>query len=145
MNDIKKHVSFRDVSLNDIDKEITAQVGSKNPWQLLWAHVTMTTTATVGNRLISVIAKDADSNELLDLHAGSYQAASSVYHYEFLQGIFRETVSSVAPAGDDGTIQVPLPIDFIIPAGYNISFADMNAIDTNDDMLISGMVRVLRH
>ncbi len=140
----KKYIKLSDLTANDASKTIAEEVGTSD-YQLVYAHVSYTSTAVAGNRLLEVHVQDEDANDIIDISAGSFQAASLLYHYDFIQGIFRETVSSVAPTGIDGTIQVPLPTDFVILNGWTLHFRDAEAVDdTADDMLVSGLIRVLR-
>lgn len=99
--------------------------------RLLWVHVVYTSTATVGNRQIVLQVKNSDGNVIYDAHAGAVQAASNVYHYEFMQGIYRET------SFIDSAINVPVPVDFIIPPGSTIVVYDSANIAVGDSMVIN--------
>lgn len=99
--------------------------------RLLWVHVVYTSTATVGNRQIVFQLKNTDGNVIYDAHAGAVQAASNVYHYEFMQGIYRET------AFIDNAINVPIPVDLILPAGTTITIYDSANIAVGDSMVIN--------
>jgi len=146
MSRIIKYASFKDSTANDSDKSFTSlSIGAGNfDIQLLYLFVELTSTATAGNRLMTLEVQDADSSTIYEDHAGSYQAASNVYHYSFAPGIYRETVSTVAEAGVDGTIEVPFPAGLIIPKGYTLRVSDIEAVDAAaDDMIVSGMVAVL--
>ena len=123
-----------DAATNDSDKSFV--VPDNEMWELNFAHVLFTSTATVGNRQILMELIDADNNIVLDLAAGALQAASLVRHYAFLQGIYRET-SFV-----DNEIQVPLPqAGFLLP-GWTLRVYDENAVDAAaDDMTVSFQYR----
>lgn len=140
---IKKYVSFRDATANDISKAIAGDVG-ESAWQLLFANVVYVSNANAGNRLLTITLADADANEVISINAPGVQIASKTYHYKLLQGITRETLSTVAPASVDGIIQMPIPADFIVPAGYSLTIEDLTAVSATDDMTISGMIAVLR-
>ena len=147
--DIIKYVSFYDATLNDSSKSINAlvpEIGNGHPWQLLFAHVVLTSSAAVGNRLMSISLQDADSNVIMDIHAGSLQAASLAYHYELMQGVYRESINTTAvPTGIDGTIQMPIAQDFIVQPGQTLIIEDARAIAAAaDDMTVSGTIAVLR-
>ena len=143
--DTLKYVNFVDSTANDSDKTIDLSEVGNFDCQLVSMHVDYTTTSTAGNRLLEIDYKDADGVSLGHIHPGSYQAASLVYHYYFMLGIYRETVSAVADSGIDGTIQVPIPNGLILPRGGSIVIKDGYARDpAADDMIIRGQLRVLR-
>lgn len=122
--------SVYDATANDSDKTFT--VPTNEMWKLCYAHVTLVTSATVGNRQMVFGIYDADGNLIIDLVAGATQAASLTRHYGFLQGIYRETSFT----GNE--IQVPVPIDCYIPPGGSLRFYDSAAIDAAaDDMTVS--------
>lgn len=119
-----------DSTANDSDKSWT--VPNNELWRICHAHVILVTTATVGNRQITVSVADDSGNVLVDLVAGSTQAASLTRHYGFLQGIYRETAFTAAE------IQVPLPIDCWLKPGWVIRFYDSQAVDAAaDDMTVA--------
>jgi len=119
-----------DATANDSDKTFTAP--ENELWRICHAHVALVSTATVGNRQITVVVKDADGNIIVDLVAGAVQAASLTRHYGFLQGIYRET----SFVGSE--LQVPLPIDCYVVPGGSIRFYDSAAVDAAaDDMTVS--------
>jgi len=103
-------------------------------WKLHWAHVAYTSSATVGNRIVDVEVKDASGVQVMDAHPGAVQAASLTYHYEYMQGIYRET-SFIATGGTgvNGTMQVPIPQDLILLPGYQLIIGDDQAIDATND------------
>lgn len=119
-----------DATANDSDKTFT--VPGNEMWKLNFAHVVYASTATVGNRIMTIEIDNERGNNLIDLVAGAAQAASTTVHYGFLQGIFRET--SVV----NGELQVPVPEDCYLGPGYTIRFYDSAAIDAAaDDMTVS--------
>ena len=136
-------VHFTDHTANNSDKTLDLSqytnggVKSSGEIELKYGIIALTTTATAGNRLMTIQVKDENGNEVFHTHPGSYQAASLTYHYYLMPGIYRETVSAVAEATVDGTIQMPFPEDFEWPTGWSIRIYDKNAIDAAaDDMLI---------
>lgn len=146
MRDIIKVVGFELTSTNDsnVDLDLESVVG-KHDCQILSMHLAYTSTATAGNRLIQLTPTDAAGVNMGHVHPGSYQAAGNVYHYYFLPGIFRETVSAVAETGVDGTIQVPIPNQLIIPVGGTLNLQDVEAVDAAaDDMVVHASIAVLR-
>lgn len=119
-----------DATANDSDKSWT--VPDNEQWRICHAHVTLVSSATVGNRIVTMSISDASGNALTDLVAGVVQAASVTRHYCFLQGIFRET------AFVNSELQVPLPIDCWLNPGWTIRVYDSAAVDAAaDDMTVS--------
>lgn len=105
-------------------------------WQVVWAHVILVTTATVGDRELSLDVYDENSEFLIDCFPPVVQAASLTRHYVFQQGIFRET----AFAAD--SIQVPIPHDLYLLPGYTLKIWDRNAVDAAaDDIDVSFQVK----
>lgn len=122
--------SAYDAAANDSDKTFT--VPNNEMWKLNFLHVILVTTATVGNRIITLEIDDADGNNLIDLYAGAVQAASLTRHYDFIQGIYRET-SFV-----NGELHVPIPQDCYLGPGYTLRVYDSAAIAAAaDDMTVS--------
>ncbi len=122
--------STYDATANDSDKSFVAP--NNKLWKLCHAHVTLVTSAAVGNRQITIAILDASGNVIIDLAAGAVQAASTTRHYAFIQGIYRETAFVV------NELQCPLPIDAFIPPGGSLRLYDSSAIDpTADDMTVS--------
>lgn len=122
--------SVYDAVTNDSDKSWT--VPENEMWKLNFLHATLISTATVGNRIVTIEIDDEDSNPLIDLFAGAVQAASLTRHYGFIQGIYRET------SFINGEIQVPLPKDCYLGPGYSLRVYDSAVVDAAaDDMTVS--------
>lgn len=112
--------------------EKTFTVPNGETWEICWAHIELTTSATVGNRLLRIYVYDEDGNRVIDFFPPATQAASLTNHYAFLQGIYRETAFA------SGAIQVPIPKDFFMTAGFSVSITDDNSVDlANDDSVVS--------
>lgn len=119
-----------DSDLNDSSKTFTVPAGET--WELLFAHVKFTSTATVGNRLVICEIKDAGGNVITDIVAGAVQAASNTYHYNFAQGVYRETSFT------NGEMHTPIPQNIFMLPGWTMTFDDQNAVDAAaDDMTVS--------
>ena len=119
---------------NDSDKSWSVQ--SNESWYLNFVYVTLVSTATVGNRLITLEVIDESSNVIISISAGTTQAASLTRKYGFLQGQYRE----VSFVNDE--LQVPLPMSLYIPAGYTLRVYDSAAVDAAaDDMEVSFQVQ----
>jgi len=118
---------------DDSDKTFTVPNGKT--WRLDWLHVILVTTATVGNRQVEVSITDASDVMRIDFHAGATQAASLTRHYVFQPGIYRETTFT------DNEIQVSIPMNMILPAGWKIRVRDTTATAAAaDDMTVSFQV-----
>lgn len=116
-----------DATLNASSKNFV--VPKNETWRLLWAHVTLISTATVGNRQIEMRVLDASSNLMLSTSAGATQAASLTREYHFMNGTFRET-AFVA-----NEIQVPFPDGLHLQPGWTLNFRDLTAVDAAADDL----------
>lgn len=122
-----------DSAANDSDKTFVVPDGAT--WELMWAHVSLVSTATVGNRQIRMAILDDDGVERADIHAGAVQAASLTRHYLFMKGVYRET------AFVDDEMHVPFPHDLILHAGWQIRIYDESAVAAAaDDMTVSFQV-----
>jgi len=107
-------------------------VPSNELWHINFVQAIVTTTATVGNRRMSLSVTNADGNLILAITASATQAASLVRTYTGLQGQFRET----SFVNDE--LQQPIPDDFYITPGSTIRVYDLENIDATDTVVISG-------
>jgi len=98
---------------------------ARRPIAVRWLHVLYTSTATAGNRLLSMTIKDAAGNTMYSIRAGTTQAASLARHYVFQPGIYRET------AFVNNEIQVAIAPG-ILEAGWSLTIADENNVDAAD-------------
>lgn len=122
--------SVYDATANDSSKSWI--VPGNELWKLNHAHIDLVTSADVGNRLIQMDVLDENSNVVTSITAGVVQAAGLTRHYAFFQGIYRET------AFVNNEVQVPVPADLYLPAGYTIKFYDVAAIAAAaDDMTVA--------
>lgn len=86
--------------------------------QLLSGQVQLTTDATVADRRVVISMYDEAGVLINDVHAGAVVAASQVaQHFELMQGGARETAFIA------GTLQVPIPIDWVALPGYTFRIA----------------------
>ena len=97
--------------------------------ELVFVHAEYTSSATVGNRSITLELLNAADTVIGDWHVTPTQAASLVRHYEFMQGTYREATFDAA-----GTVQTPFPIGLVVPIGYKIRIRDTNNISATDTM-----------
>ena len=121
----------------DIIENEEPNVGSKTftvpgneLWLLNWAHIVYISSDNAGTRTIKMEMLNSSDRVVMDSLAGVHQTAGLVRHYEWLIGIFRET------AFLDIELQVPIPANFYIPAGYKLKFYDKYAIDPAGDQMI---------
>lgn len=126
-------VLYENETLNSSSKTFT--VPAEKIWDIEWIYIELTTTATAGDRLISIQICDSDLDVLLELVSGTTQSASTTRSYICIEGNYRET-SFV-----NDTIEIPLPIHSFLPPGYIIKIWDKNNIDsTADDMIVHMVV-----
>lgn len=120
------------------DSDITLTVTAGQEWQLLSIWVELVTTATVGNRQLSVVITDAADDVIARIDAGAVQAASLTRNYLFAVGVARE-LGFVNTA----YLQVPL-VPWILPAGYKIRVYDSTAVDAAADDMVVQMLYAYR-
>lgn len=121
---------LRDATTNSSDK--TFVVPGNELWKVNFSHLVLTTTADVGNRQMTFQIKNAAGDAVYDVTAGAVQAAGVTRHYAFMQGIFHET-SFVA-----NEIQIPIPQDCWLPAGFTLRVYDETAVAASaDDMVLN--------
>lgn len=139
--------SFIDSTADDSDKDFTGVTMSGNDVDVVIEYllIKFASTATAGNRFITLSVEDPDGNEVFHCHSGTLQAASKTYHYYCMPGIYREAINTTAKeAAIDGTIELPVPANFILPKGYNLRIYDQTAVAAAaDDMIVSGLVRMI--
>lgn len=118
-----------DAANDDSDKTFT--VPADTEWQVLSIYVTLTTTATAGNRQMAVRFLDASNNIIGGVRAGAVQAASLTRIYQFAPGIpqdiaFRDTDYL-------GVSMMPM----VLAPGQKIQVLDKAAIAVAaDDMVV---------
>ena len=122
-----------DVANDDSDKTFT--VPANTHWHVLWIRVVLTTTATGGTRQLEVAARDASDVVLLTIRAGATQIESLGRGYNFYPGAPLDSAFIV------DNINVPLPNDLWLPAGFDLRVRDNAAIAAAaDDMTVQMMV-----
>lgn len=106
-------------------------VPTNEQWRICSAHVVLVTNAVVGNRQMAFEVKDASGNVITNLRAGAVQAASTTDHYNYMQGIYRETAFTASE------IQCPIHQDLYVPPGGSIRFLDETAVaPAGDNMTV---------
>jgi len=122
-----------DVTLADSDKVFTVPAGYL--WQVLWAWVELTTTATVGDRQLEVDFRSA-SDVIGQVRPNAVQAASLLRNY-----MIGPAIANQAAFYDTDHLQTPLPPTVFLPAGYSVRVFDNNAVDAaGDNMIVHMMV-----
>lgn len=126
-------VEISDVTENSSNKALTVPASSE--YMPLAIHVTLTTTATVGNRQLVVELRDASDNVIASTRAAVVQAASLTRKYVF--GVGMDRLWSFL---DTDYLSTPLPV-VKLAAGYDIHVYDKAAVDAAaDDMIVRGNV-----
>lgn len=125
-------VEISDVVLNENDKIFTVPAGKQ--WKLLHAFASFTSDANAGNRRIILIIRNPADSSLWLARALNVQVASTTENYNFQRGIQEATEASA-------TLHfVPLPLEVILPAGFDIRIRDENNIAAGDDMTVRMLV-----
>lgn len=91
--------------------------------KLAFAHVIISTDATVADRFFELALYDVSANLIMTSHAGSALAASQVnQHIEMAQGAARE-------AGFiNGALLMAIPKDLLVPPGWVLKFLLNNGV-----------------
>ena len=119
-----------DSTANDSDKSFTVPVGKV--WQLLWVRYRISTTATVGNRIMAVYITNGVNN-IASGTVSAVIAASKVGVGMYGFGVGLGTTSMNADVSTEG----PLPLMYL-PAGTVIRIYDIAAMDaTGDDLEVT--------
>ncbi len=116
-----------DIADDDSDKTLT--VPASTTWQPLALHITLTTTATAGNRQLAVLFTTADDAVLAEVRPSVVQAESLTRTYSLALGVPDDLVFY-----DTDLLRTPLPL-MMLPAGYKIRVYDNNAVDAAADDL----------
>lgn len=129
-------LNYHDYGTNDSDKTITVPAGKY--YEVRYIEVALTTTATVGNRVLQVVIGDG-TDAIFGIRTGSV-AASNVGLLVLVPGIPYATTNKRTPsnaANSTVAVRDSLPQPLILPAGYTIRCYDVSAVDAAaDDMEI---------
>lgn len=125
-------IKIEDAILNDSDKRITVPVGKK--WKILYGNLTLTTSATVGNRRVEFNIRDDADNVLYILRAVNVQTANTGEQYLLGQfGNYAEDLTEFH--------LLPIPVNSFLIENYDIRVRDVSATDAAaDDLTIRIMV-----
>ncbi len=120
-------------TLNDTDKALTVPTGKIYALVSVW--VELTTTATVGNRQVTLRILDSSDDLVASIKAGAVQAASLTRFYLFAVG-----AADLLSFRDTQHLMTPMP-PFVLPAGYKVQVWDSGEVDAAaDDMVVQMMV-----
>lgn len=109
-------------------------------WELLSVYVHLTSTATGGNRLMTLeIYDDSDATTLIDqVRCGKVQVASTDWHYHFAKGHARLT-----GAYDTDQITAPMP-SWVLRKGQMLRVLDGSSIANDSDNIVVHITGWLR-
>lgn len=126
-----------DAALNNSNKQFVVPGGEM--WKLNWAKQILVTSGTVGNRQAELLVKDASGNNVFSIKAGAVQGASVTRTYHYSKHVSHESAFVAAE------MQVPIPADLYLPAGFTLQIWDSSAIAAaTDDMTVSFQVKVYK-
>lgn len=119
---------------NDSDKTFTVDAGEE--WLIQWIWVELISTATAGNRQITIEIQDSASDVIMQMRAGAVQAASLTRYY-----LFSPASLDLTAFRDTDFLSTPIP-PIRLPASYKIRVYDKAAIDAGaDDMVIQMQIQ----
>jgi hypothetical protein len=134
-NNIETSESWRvrtisDTGADDSNKEFT--VPADQEWQVLWVYVQYTSTATVGNRQLTLRALSDGGTTWMQLKAGIVQAASLARYYTFAPSL-----ADLTAFRDTSFLMTPMMPTLFLSAGQRLQVLDSAAIAAAaDDMLV---------
>lgn len=113
---------YEDTADNDSSKQWEVPAGWL--WQFLWLDVTLTTSATVGNRQLELRVQRAGAVKWTTLaRAGAVQAASVARYYHFAPG-----VADLTAFRDTDWLSTPVAVTTILQGGDTVRIWDKAAI-----------------
>ena len=130
----KGSILLQDLTANDSSKPLlvggaTPEVGP--PIEILGVRVELASTATVGNRLVTLRLLDGAADIIGEWDASAVQAASLTVLYEFIPGY------PLAGAAVGGQRYEFMPEGLIVGNGQQLLVLDSTAVDAAaDDMLV---------
>lgn len=121
-----------DETINDSDKTFT--VPANTTWRVLFIGIEFTPTATVGNRRIDILFRDASDDVLLEIRSAILTPATHAVTIAFYNGAPRELTQT------GSYFTNPLPVDIWLPAGFDIRVFDSQSVDAAADDMIVHMI-----
>lgn len=102
---------------------------TRGSWRLMFGHIIITTSATGGNRWITLQARSIDDGHILwDAHAGFKIGNSSTNQINYRPGASRET------AFVDTDLIATVPHEALILPGWELILHDSDAVDEANDL-----------
>lgn len=120
-------VVVSDATLNDTAKLFV--VPALQYWKVLSVYFSLITTATAGNRLMSVDFLDATPALIARCPFGAVQAATLTWNYTAFPG----SDKLAAVAGVALALTAPIPGGLWLPPGYGVKIIDTAAVDAGAD------------
>ena len=99
-------------------------------WHVLWAHITLATSDSAGNRQLIMQIIDSDATVEAEFRAGAVQAASLTRYYQFGPGL-----DDMTGFRDTDYLSITLPPTVIIESGQTVRFIENSSVDTSSDNL----------
>lgn len=122
-----RFISIVDATLNDSNKSFTVPEGKT--WKLLYGHISLITTATVGNRNMNIRFLDDAGNIMFNIKPNNNQAASLTEDYNLYTNRPIETLP--------GNHLISIPNVAILLENWVINVRDDQVIDVAaDDMTV---------
>ncbi len=122
-----------DVTTADSDKTFTVPANCQ--WKIAEIWVELTSTATVGNRVLAVDIQTSGGTVIGGITSAAQQAASKLYQYSIApENNFQTSPTIASPA----VIRVSLPISGrLLDSGQKIRVYEIEGVDAAaDDMLV---------
>ena len=119
-------IELIDVALNDSNKNFVVPSGKQ--WKLLYGSFTLITSANAGNRQMRISFFDGANNVFYRSTAANVQTASVTENYA--AGQFGDSAETTTQQHT-----LPIPVNSILPGGFQINIADSFGIDAAGDDL----------
>jgi len=119
-----------DETADDSDKSFA--VPADTEYQVLWIWVELTTTATAGNRQMTIEIQDSAADVIGRVKAGIVQAASLTRNY-----MFAPALADLTAFRDTAYLMTPLPPTLVLPEAFIVRVYDSAAVAAAaDDMIV---------
>lgn len=128
-----KPILRSDTTADDSDKSFTVPAGKI--WRVKWVWVELISTATVGNRQMTIQLQDNTADIIGTIKAGAVQAASITRNY-----MFAPYAVNLTSFVDTSFLSTPIP-ELILPQNFVLRVFDSTAVAAAaDDMVVHLMV-----
>lgn len=119
---------------NSTNNKVIIDVPTNTQWQLLNFHITYTSDATVGIRLLKFTIKDSNTNVYYEAVSLIPQPDNNTYYYSFAVGL--PALSNIV---DADKVVYSLP-PLVIPENFIIEITDKNNVSTADILEVKALV-----